>query len=785
MKAILKSTHIFYPLKKNRLCFWILLSLIQGSTSYSLYAQDKKPKIALVLSGGGAKGIAHIPVLQALDSLGIVPDMIIGTSMGSIVGGLYAMGYTGDSIAKITKSTKWDELLGGTVSLNNVSVEEMGEFNKYLIDIDVKNHKPVLKSSLINDQNLREFLSVITYPVFKINNFDKLPIPYRAVATDIVNGKLVLLDEGSLGLAMRASMSIPGVFKPIPYKKTLLVDGGLLNNFPTDIAKSMGADFIIGSDVGDEKVTIEQLENLSTLIFHTSMLISNLKNESNKKLCDILFSHYPNLTYSTADFYASNTIYEEGKIATKQNLPALVALAKKLEFYAPKKITLPKIDPKFVLDSIIYNNFSAPNLDLVIKRSNLKNGEKYTITDIANGVRKAIGTNLFNQIDYNTFSKDDKTILEMNASEYYRNQIKASLHFDTFRGFGAIINYTGRNLLGKSSRILVTGDIAQQPRVRVQYQKIFGEEKDWWWRSEAYAHRLSQNVFFDAKIVDNIEFSSIQFENQINKNINSLKSYFGFGINYQYTHLRPKTDPGFNTVFTLRSYYLNVFEVNLHYSTNNLNKQYFATNGNKLYVEVSRSFHQDIDVNFANNNSQSFSETLTPYTKFNFNYENRIPLNQKNVVIMEANAGFMFEDTKKSNQKSSTEYGFASKYFLGGYSANTLKNSTTFAGLQENELNASQFIKASVSLQTNLASKLFLIPHVDLASVGFRDFNEFRKDFFAPKGKWQKQEETSLLFSTGATISYNTFLGPVTFDATWVKNKSLRLFFSIGLLFNP
>ena len=441
------------------------------------FSQNKKPKVALVLSGGGAKGIAHIPVIQALDSLGIVPDLVIGTSMGSVVGGLYAMGYSGDSIAKIANSARWDELLGGKVSLNNVSVEEMGEFSRYLIDIDVKNYKPVIKSSLLNDQNLREFISLITYPAYNVSNFDKLPIPYRAVATDILNGKTVILGEGSIGLAMRASMSIPGVFKPVPYQNTILVDGGMLDNFPTDIAKNMGADIIIGSDVGDDKVTIEKLENLSTLIFQSTMLTSNLKNEKNKKLCDILFSHYPNLTYSTGDFNASKEIYKEGKIATNQNIPALVALAEKLKAFPTTKPQLPIIDRGFVLDTIIYNNFSRANLELVKKRADLETNNKYTIEDIAEGIRKAMGTNLFNQINYTTFSKDNKTHLQLNASEYYKSQMKASLHFDTFRGFGAIINYTGRNLLGESSRILVTGDIAQQPRIRLQYQKYLVKKK--------------------------------------------------------------------------------------------------------------------------------------------------------------------------------------------------------------------------------------------------------------------------------------------------------------------
>jgi NTE family protein len=778
------STHFFFKNPLQVICaLWCYLFLYSALMSPTLWAQPRKPKIALVLSGGGAKGIAHIPILQVLDSLNIVPDLVIGTSMGSIVGGLYSIGYSGDSIAAIANRTNWDELLKGKVSLNNVSVEEMSEFSRYLIDIDVKNYKPIIKTSLLNDQNLREFLSLITYPAYNISNFDQLPIPFRAVTTDILNGQTVILNEGAIGIAMRASMSIPGVFRPIPYKNTVLVDGGILNNFPTDIAKSMGADIIIGSDVGDDKITIEKLDNLSTLIFQSAMLTSNLNNEKNKKLCDILFSHYPNLTFSTGDFNASKEIYKEGKIAIKQNIPALLALAEKLKQYPQKKPQLPDTNRKFVLDSIVYHNFSAANLSLVEKRSGIKSGNDYTIDAITNGVQKVMGTNLFNQINFLTFSNGGKNFLTLNASEYYKSQIKASIHFDTFRGFGAIVNYTGRNILGESSRILLTADIAQQPRIRVQFQNIFGKEKNWWWRSEGYGHFLTQDVYIGNKKADNLQYNAFHFDNQINRNINALKSYFGAGLNYHFTHLRPKTYPGFNTVFTLNSYYLNQIEMNLHYSTNNLNKVFFASNGNKLYVELSRSIHQSIDLNFLNK-STNYSGSTNPFTKFSFTYENRIPLKNK-VLILEASSGLLFEDALKNNQISISEFGYPAKYFIGGYTQNPLKNSVTFAGLKENELNSSQYVKLNCSLQTNIASKIYLIPHIDVASVGFQDFREFKNHFLSPKGKWQAQESTSLLVSAGATISYNTFLGPIIFDTSWVKNNNLNFFFSIGLLFNP
>lgn len=149
-------------MKKILLFFILVLLLVLPQL---LFSQDEKPKVALVLSGGGAKGVAHIPLLQVLDSLGIVPDIIIGTSMGSVVGGLYAMGYSGDSIASIVKDIDWDELLGGDVLLEDVSIEEKSEFKKYLIELDLVKGKPKLSPALLSDQKLREYLSSLTYPV--------------------------------------------------------------------------------------------------------------------------------------------------------------------------------------------------------------------------------------------------------------------------------------------------------------------------------------------------------------------------------------------------------------------------------------------------------------------------------------------------------------------------------------------------------------------------------------------------------------------------------------------
>ncbi|MGB5205231.1 patatin-like phospholipase family protein [Eudoraea sp.] len=763
----------------------ILLVLLIGLPPF-LSAQEKKPKVVVVLSGGGAKGIAHIPFIQLLDSLGIVPDLVVGTSMGSIVGGLYAMGYSGDSIANIALNVNWNQLLREKVALSDVSMEEKSEFKRYLAQFDLTNGKPKINSSLLGDQNLREFLSVLTYPVYRINDFDKLPIPYRAVATDIVNGKEVVIKEGSLAMAMRSSMSIPGVFKPVPYNNTLLVDGGILDNFPTDIAKKMGADIILGSDVGGGMAPIEKLDNIGTILFQTGMLASNLKNPENRELCDILIDHIPNLSYSTGDFAKSQEIYEEGKIAVKNNMKELADLAEQLKDYPLKKHELPQTKDRTVFDTIIYKGISRANLDLVKARTNIKPHVAYTTEDVKNGIDRAMGTEIFSEINYKAIVNGDSTGFEIEGLEKSRHQAKTSLHYDDYRGVGLILNYTGRNIIGKASRFLVSLDIAEQPMLRLQYQKNFGSLKDWWWRSEAFAQQLRQRFYINGETADDFRYRHFLFDNQINKNLNSLRSYLGIGVNYKYSKIQPKVDPEISeNVLLLNEYFSNSLEVYTQYLYNSLNDVFFPTEGAFFNVNIRRSLLNNVDLSYSDDNLEDASGKTNGFTKFNLTYEKRVPFQLKITGIFSASAGFIFEDQPGANTISFTDYGYSSKYFLGGNMVIPNKESYTFSGLHEAELNINQFMKLNIGLQLNPFEKLYVTPHFNIASVGFENFDEYIKDAFSPDGKWSDAIETSTLISAGARFSYNSILGPVNFDVSWVNDiNKVRLTFSVGIPFN-
>ena len=770
---------------KNKVLIVLLIALF-GVNQFALSQDKEKPKVALVLSGGGAKGIAHIPLLEALDSLGIVPDVVIGTSMGSIVGGLYSIGYSGDTISHIASQADWGELLGGDISLEDVSMEEKSEFKRHLVDFDLIEGKPKVNAGILKDQKLREFISSLSYPVFEIDDFDNLPIPFRAMTTDIVNGKEVLLSTGRIGFAMRASMSIPGVFEPMEYENTLLVDGGVVNNFPVDVAKQLGADIIIGSDVGGGMQSKEDLESIPALIFQAGMLTSNLKNPKHREMCDILIDHMPNLTYSTGDFDKSDEIYIEGKVAVQQNLDALVKLAEQVNKFKQRVHELPDTKDEFVVDSLIYTDISEANLDLVKARADIKPNKTYSSGELINGIDKAMGTNLFRQITYNGYLKDSLVMLELKGYEHSRHQLKGSLHYDSYRSVGILANYTGRNVLGKASRILVTIDIAVQPRFKIQYQKTFGEKKNWWWRSELLGEFLKQKFFLGGEIADNFNSRYGQFDNQVNMNLNSKNSYVGLDLSYEYSNVVPEVDPDINdNVLNLREYTFKNLEFGGHYMYSKFNRVYYPSKGTFVRGFISRSLLHDVDLTYSTEELGEVKGSTNAFTKFGADVEHRMSFSPKTTGIIGANFAFTATDKVKDGELSFIDYGYSAKYSLGGIITAPRRGTYTFPGMHEDEIFFTQIMNLQLGVQFNPTSKLFITPHLNFASVGFDDLSNYFEDAFSPSGSWPQGFETSGVFSAGATFAYHSFLGPVNFDVSYVNEiDKIRVFFSVGLLLN-
>ncbi|TNJ44563.1 patatin-like phospholipase family protein [Tamlana fucoidanivorans] len=750
--------------------------------------QDKKPKVALVLSGGGAKGVAHIPVLQKLDSLGIVPDLVVGTSMGSVIGGLYAAGYSGDEIEKLTMQVDWDDILGGTVAMRSVGIQEKSEFNRYLVNLEVIDGKPKIKPALLKDQNLRELLTILLYPVYRVQDFDKLPIPFRSVTTDLVHGKQIVIKEGSLSLAIRASMSIPSIFEPVRYNGTLLVDGGVLNNFPTDVAKALGADIIIGSDVGGGMEPLENLNNITTILFQTSMMTSNIKNPANQKLCDVLIDHYPNLTYSTQDFIKSPEIYKEGLIESHKKLPELVALSQRLKTYKQRQHELPEVKDEFYFDAIEYHGISAQNMSLFQARMNIYPKTKYTSAELKAAVDKAMGTEIFNQITYHLKLSDHETVLVLKGYEKAKSQLSGTIHYDSNQGVGLVLNYTRRNVFGYSSRLLLGADIAEQPKFRIDYQQNVGKTKQWWWRTYAFGQKSKQRHYINGKLGEELSSNYFRSNIQLNKDLNPLFSYVGFDFNYEHNKIKPRTDPSINNnIYDLRRYASNTIELSFYFIKNSMNKVFFPTNGSALNMRLSRSFYNRVNVQFDENFEFNISGKTNNFTKFSLDYEKRLPLSNHLSFVVGLTSGLTFIDKLSDHQVSYAEYGQGAQYTLGGFLPQNRRDSYNFNGLGDYSLLVPQFLKVRTALQTNPLRNIYITPYLNLATVGFNQADSFLKEMVSPNinAKWIDTSETSFLVSVGSSFSYHSILGPVNFDFSYVNHKKgLPLFFNVGLNLN-
>jgi NTE family protein len=297
-----------------------------------------RPRICVVLSGGGARGMAHIGVLEVLEELKIPIDCIAGTSMGAVVGGLYASGMSARDIDKTMRSVDWQEAFNDAPPRRDLAFRRKQDDRNFLVrlPLGLKHGHILLPKGLIQGEKLQETLRQLTLPFSNSTDFDRLPTPFRAVATDLENGDAVVLDKGDLAIAMRASISAPGVFAPVDYEGHLLVDGGLAENLPINVARAMNADILIVSDVSFPLQPRDQLDTAITI--SNQMLAILVRKDSDRQKStlgpqDVLIE--PMLGTSTAtDFTGAYKIIVRGDEAARAMTAKLSALSVDEKTYA-------------------------------------------------------------------------------------------------------------------------------------------------------------------------------------------------------------------------------------------------------------------------------------------------------------------------------------------------------------------------------------------------------------------------------------------------------------------
>ena len=301
-----------------------------------------RPKVAVVLSGGGAKGTAHIGALKVIEEAGIPIDYVVGTSMGAIVGGLYSIGYTPQQLDSMVNAQNWKFLLSDAPNPKDVLLDDRLKSERYVLSIPFSlKSAAVSDAGIIKGKNLARLFSTLTEGYQDSVDFSRLPIPFACVSENLVNGSEVVFHEGILATSMRSSMSIPGVFAPVDLDGMVLVDGGMVNNYPVDVALAMGADYIIGVDVQSPLLKASELKSVKDIFGQIINLQGEKKYRENLRNTDVLIK--VDVTgYSAASFTkeAIDPLMVRGERAAMDSWDGLLALKRKLglaEDYQPRR----------------------------------------------------------------------------------------------------------------------------------------------------------------------------------------------------------------------------------------------------------------------------------------------------------------------------------------------------------------------------------------------------------------------------------------------------------------
>jgi len=428
---------------------------------FTIVSAQDRPKIALVLSGGGARGGAHVGVLKVLEANHIPIDMIIGTSMGSFVGGLYASGKTPQEIEAMLTKTDWTKYITTDFKRQNIPMrkKELDYLYQGKLGLGVnKDNNIVLPTGVLKREPLLLKFLEETQDVEGINDFDKLSIPFRAVATNIKNGEAVILKSGSLARAMYASSAIPGGFQPINIDGIDLVDGGVSDNFPIQIAKDMGADIIIAVDVSENFDTNLDVNSYLVVMGQlVNIMMRKNANESIKKLrkTDILLT--PNLDGFTgldADKYEA--IIQRGEEVALQNLEKLKKLALDKRRYASYQNHYRKKhkNSQIILDEIRLVNKTYLGDESILRRLHLRTGDVYNEVELRKNILNLYDMMIFDGIEYTMQEVDGKNVLELtvNPSWDTYGEIRGSIGLeDDFKGHSSYSLKLGYTMAGINS----------------------------------------------------------------------------------------------------------------------------------------------------------------------------------------------------------------------------------------------------------------------------------------------------------------------------------------------
>jgi NTE family protein len=400
--------------RAGRSALGLLLLLLAGGA-----APPSRPKVCLALSGGGARGIAHVAVLEVLEEERVPIDCIAGTSMGSIVGGLYASGLSPAQIRTVIQSIDWVDLFNDQPPRRDLAYRRKEDLASDLIKVEmgIKDGRVLLPRGLVAGQKIAFALESFTLQAALVRDFDRLPIPFRAVATDLGTGEMVVMSSGNLADALRASMSIPGVVAPFEMDGRILGDGGLVRNLPVDVARAMGADLVIAVDVSTPLLPPEALRSLPDITQQVTGMLTRENVEDQIQGADLLI--VPELgALSSADYSRAEFVLAAGATAARAQRDALDRLALTEEAYMEQlaRVRAPLPAPPRI-DEVRVEGYTRVDRRIIERRLKTRTGRPLELQTLKSDLARIYELGDFERVDYALEQEADRTKLVIRARE--------------------------------------------------------------------------------------------------------------------------------------------------------------------------------------------------------------------------------------------------------------------------------------------------------------------------------------------------------------------------------
>ena len=547
--------------------------------------QGERPKIGLALSGGGARGGAHVGVLKALEEMDVPIDFIAGTSMGAIVGGFYAAGYSADSIKALMLNVDWQAAFSDRPSRRDQTMRKKELESEFLIPYRIGFNKGSIQLPLgvIEGQHLDQIFHRILQGVNEVNDFDELHIPFRAVATDLVSGEEVILATGSLPDALRASMSIPGVFAPVRMNDRLLVDGGMANNLPVSVVRAMGADIVIAVDISSPLLKEEQLKSVLSV---TEQLTNFLTRSNTERQIASLgpddFLLVPDLEgFSSANFEAAEQVVEVGFQTAVSERAALSSLSLPSYREGDSPPLASSNREEYIVQFIDVRNDSVLDDEIIRSRLKITAGQPLDVDALEKSIDQIYSLDVFESVTYNLERNENGekgVLIHAVPRNWGPNYLQFGLEFSNdFSGssdfkLGAAYTRNALNSLGGELRVVAA--IGREDELSFDFYQPIDKKARWFVESAVFAKRERYNVWEDETQIAVLDIDGAGIELGIGRNFNTTDL-----LRLDYEYFRGDADVITGVLDFEIDDQVEIGELRLEYRHDSLNSLWFPTGG--------------------------------------------------------------------------------------------------------------------------------------------------------------------------------------------------------------